>query len=1000
MRILKYIAIFTCASLSLLVIAGFGMWCWLDQNPKSIPYLSYKSSYGAEHILTIDSVTLQKIRAHSFGLSAKVKVIGKQSEKPLLTIGRLYITLDVFKLFRASETPIHVQVADMVLDADQLSEDLYLQDHVNLESAFDIFKYPQDFVEHLHNKIWNIQVINATIIKEKCIYKFEHSRTNENNFLKNTLTITEGKNVATALISSANSKKHSALIIKTSALPVYLFANLIPKLYAPLIFQDANKHLTVNAEVNFATNKKKADPTLRVNIESEDLSSSNDIQKFVLSIDNKDAPHLLEVRKAHLTLNNNQGDFEAKGGISHKHGLISKNSSLHLTFKAQNVNLKSLKRLWPGGLKSNVRQWLVDGMTEGVIKNAGGNLLVQRLDDLGKKDFSAHLAFDGVRLKYDPDFQEIQGAAGEADFDLSRVNIKINTAQMGSSHIYNSSVIVLYADPSIPLIIKASAEGQARDFLHFMGKSSLDKLRDHNLSIQNTRGVIKAQVDIRIPLDEEVTLDKISLNALGHISDLDINWSKIIKAQKGDLDIKISNKNVSLAGEVFFNNKPARLESLISLGYDKLSNNKFTLNSVIEGGSEVEVLGSKIFVEAGKVPVSFIYTDKNDLEKIAIHADLKNAKFTIRDLGIVRNQGSNSGFVLELSKTSKDLNWKSDQCSFTSDNFRFLADLELSPAFSLVKLHSHTTDDQTDIGFEVASTANKMDVKIRGKGIDFNKILLSNLFRSYKSSRATKADQKTNPKSLFLSVQIDKAIMKNNVMFYDILGNFECHKSGCRNSGLFLKMNHDEAVKITLSSVDNEDHWTFSATDAALFLKSFDIYNEIEGGFLSAEMSNIRSKQLEEETFIVHMQIDNFYAIKTNLIGRLLLASPFTVLSSILKTKTLMSFENLNMNFAVSPFSGAIKLNKAFAKGNLLTITAEGDINTNTDQVNIKGIIVPRFYINEITKALSKDEQSKGLIFTPYTVSGPASKPSIRVNAIEGILQSVLSAFPRLFLNF
>ena len=91
--------------------------------------------------------------------------------------------------------------------------------------------------------------------------------------------------------------------------------------------------------------------------------------------------------------------------------------------------------------------------------------------------------------------------------------------------------------------------------------------------------------------------------------------------------------------------------------------------------------------------------------------------------------------------------------------------------------------------------------------------------------------------------------MKNNVVFNEIIGNFECSKGHCANSGFSMKINEKDTLNISLEEEADYNTWIFKTNNAADFLKGLGLYQDIEDGILEARV--IYKQDAENNTAMV-----------------------------------------------------------------------------------------------------------------------------------------------------
>ena len=256
-----------------------------------------------------------------------------------------------------------------------------------------------------------------------------------------------------------------------------------------------------------------------------------------------------------------------------------------------------------------------------------------------------------------------------------------------------------------------------------------------------------------------------------------------------------------------------------------------------------------------------------------------------------------------------------------------------------------------------------------------------------------------NPnKKITLSVQIDKLLMKNNIIFHDIVGNLECTKHHCVNSGFSMKINDKDSLAVSLHEESGNNTWIFKTNNAASFLKGLDIYKDIEGGDLEAHVhylhnSNINKSAPPVMVGTVHMK--DFNALKTPIITKLILLSPFDVIKNLEKS-SLIPFEDMELSFVFA--NKKLEINRAYAIGKVLAVSLDGSVDGKKDQINIKGRVTPKSKTNTaLAKFKGKDiskAEKEGVIGNNFEIKGQLKNPSVSMNPISAVLSFLLRLTP------
>jgi hypothetical protein len=195
----------------------------------------------------------------------------------------------------------------------------------------------------------------------------------------------------------------------------------------------------------------------------------------------------------------------------------------------------------------------------------------------------------------------------------------------------------------------------------------------------------------------------------------------------------------------------------------------------------------------------------------------------------------------------------------------------------------------------------------------------------------------------------------------------------------------------TNMKIYNEDGAFIIQTDnAAALLKGLDLYNELQGGSMSIKLYPSKNSSKEAGQMRGVVQIRNFHAIKTPLISKLILLTPFSQIVERLKGETLISFRTLDGSFLVK--DKILEVYRSTAYGDFLTVTINGHIDLLRKRIALKGRIIPNSLFNNLLLSIqnNKELSEQYKMGTDYKIEGSLTKPRVIVSPI-GVLISLLT---------
>jgi uncharacterized protein YhdP len=187
--------------------------------------------------------------------------------------------------------------------------------------------------------------------------------------------------------------------------------------------------------------------------------------------------------------------------------------------------------------------------------------------------------------------------------------------------------------------------------------------------------------------------------------------------------------------------------------------------------------------------------------------------------------------------------------------------------------------------------------------------------------------------------------------------------------------------------------------NAGAVLNALDISKHIRNGQLYIEAK--LSEKSPPMNAVGVITINDFLAVKTPLLGKLLTLASFGGISDLLEGK------GINFKQFEAPFTykeGVLTIDNARSTGASVGITAQGVIDTKNAQMDITGSIIPAQAINDlfnripVVGSIITGGQSQGVIAANYRIKGSLENAEASVNPLSiitpGFLRQILSAFP------
>ncbi|MCH9753921.1 MAG: AsmA-like C-terminal region-containing protein, partial [Alphaproteobacteria bacterium] len=170
---------------------------------------------------------------------------------------------------------------------------------------------------------------------------------------------------------------------------------------------------------------------------------------------------------------------------------------------------------------------------------------------------------------------------------------------------------------------------------------------------------------------------------------------------------------------------------------------------------------------------------------------------------------------------------------------------------------------------------------------------------------------------------------------------------------------------------------------------------DIEDGILEARV--IYKQDAENNTAMVgtaHMY--NFKAVKTPVITKLILLSPFGMIKKSLQGSSLIPFQHMEIPFTFQ--NNKISIKNSYAIGKVLSLGLEGSVDRKTSLINIKGKVIPKTKFNTVLAKMkgknASTTEKQGFISTNFSVKGTIEEPSVNMNPVSAAISFLLRLSP------
>lgn len=685
--------------------------------------------------------------------------------------------------------------------------------------------------------------------------------------------------------------------------------------------------------------------------------------------------------------------------------------SLDIKASVENVEVDDVASYWPYPLDRAVREWVTQNITEGMVTHAEGHFKFEARDienilereksgifsdtpPIPDDAIDATVHVEKAKVSYMENYPAATDVKAIVKFTGHSLRASAQSAKMLSTNISNAQINFdnLWQHP-LTISIKGDFSGPAQDGIAFMKVAYKQKPDSAELtSIYNVSGDATGTAEITIPFKNDLKYDDMDLKISSNVKNALLPG--IIKGKNfaaASIDFSLDKYDVTVKGDSLLNNIPAKIEVHKSLSdASAASDIEFKFKGNLSPTEIKELTGVEIPYVSGKAGIDINVVNKNNIATISGSADLLQNAISISNLSFTKDAGKSGNITFNIIKNEKsDIEIKDFKSQGDGFNISGSAKIDgTQQAISELALTS-VKFGNTDISANYKSSNIGKNIEINGKGIDLSNTKFSELFRKDPAQKET---------PLNLNAKLARVVMKNGEILNDVTASLNCSAEKCISGSLYGKMRSENFVVLSLKNIGDRSALLGESDNAGAVISALNISKNITGGHLNIDST--LGKRGSGTVALGVVKISNFTAIKTPLLGKILTLASFRGFEDLLNNQGI-SFKKFEAPFTMS--GGVITVKDAKSSGASIGITTAGTIDTNKDEIDLKGVIVPAYAVNNIIGKIPFvgkiiiGNDGEGILATKYSVTGTYDDTKISVNPLSiltpGFLRNLFDIF-------
>ena len=657
-------------------------------------------------------------------------------------------------------------------------------------------------------------------------------------------------------------------------------------------------------------------------------------------------------------------------------------------FQALGLRFDELSYYWPedAGMGGG-RRWVLDNVDAGVISRLDAKLAVEpgAWEERGAAAaaVSGTLAFEDARVHYLRPMPPVEGVDGVGSFTRESLELELGDGRLSGVSAPRATARLSGIHGERPrLRVEVEAEGPASDVLALLDHPRLALAGEAGLRPEGVGGRVRGEFTVDLPLlaPEDMEVTAAARVEDGRMTLFDGSFDVTGAALRLDVD----PAGMDLRGTVRIQDAPATVRGRENFGGDAPFARRYDLSMALtpEGQAAFGIHPAPYL--QGKVGLRAVFTDPGrGTPRADMEIDAKDARLEIPEILWVKPEGE-SGTVSLRAEFPAGGGVELASIHVRAGSFSALGRAALGPGWDSLRdlTVAHVRYGQNDVAGRMERDGDAgWRVSVTGASLDARPYLEGLM------------DEEEAPAStpLTLDLEVGRLVTAEGQQLADSRGRLVTGPGGRRTGFLEGKLPTGGALRLTLEPLGAKRRLMVQSNDAGAVARAFDLYRNAVGGRLL--MDAVVHDDLPDRPVTGTVTVHDYRVINASTLAEILSAASLTGFLDLLRSDGI-AFSTFTLPFSVK--GGVLRVEDAKAAGTALGLNAEGTVDLGTDEVRIRGTIVPAYALNSfvgnipLLGDLLKVGQGEGLFAATYRVTGSRDQPAIAVNPLSALAPAFL----------
>ncbi len=661
--------------------------------------------------------------------------------------------------------------------------------------------------------------------------------------------------------------------------------------------------------------------------------------------------------------------------------------------KARDLAIEDLKRYWPASMAPNARRWVVKNLDDGAFDEVRISLHARGqgrgVGDLEVVSVSGAMRYSGVSVIYFHPLPPVRNVAGTGRIAYDRLDFSFTAGELEDLRLDQGSLAVTGLDGDDQhATVEVVLRGPLRSALTVLDHPRLRYVSELGIAPAAVGGETAVRLVTRLPLVDALKFSQVEIAAAANLRD--VRMPKVLfdlDLSGGALTLQLDKRGMDVRGDVRLGGVAVKIAWTENFREGARFRSVYRMTARLDDAARQRIgfdLGAYL---RGPVDVDLVFTDiDRKRSEVSLAVDLREASMSVPEIGWSKAAGSEGAARISGSLVDGRLSRVED---FTID----AGDLKAAGSAALVRAgktisrvdFSRLAFGETDVRAKVTVRPDGgYEIGLSGRALDVEPYI------------GFEKDSELPP--LELSLELERVRLGPGRHLANVTGAMSHDGGKWRSITLDGELEGGKRFKFRLTPGGKGRKLLVESNDAGRVLRAFDIAENFIGG--SLVVKGTYDDSLPDPPLTGRVRIKSYRVVKAPVLAKLLTVASFTGIVNLLSGRGI-AFSRLEVPFTL--VDGTVEFKNARTSGSELGFTAEGRINLEEGELDLKGTIVPAYTVNSvlgnipILGTLLTGEEGGGVFAATFRMSGPMKDPKISVNPLAtltpGFLRGVFDIF-------